>query len=90
VKDVMVKSSECTQKIIMAEILTWEEITQKFHGEWLLIVQAELDETLGIIRGQVIAHSPNQDEIYNSLHLRQGRDASIEYVGEVSGSLGFV
>jgi hypothetical protein len=74
----------------MPEILTWEEITQKFHGEWLLIVQAELDDTLGIIRGQVIAHSPNQDEIYNSLHLRQGRDASIEYVGEVSGNLVFV
>lgn len=74
----------------MSEILTWEEIIQKFYGEWLLIVQAELDDTLGIIRGQVIAHSPNQDEIYNSLHLRQGRDASIEYVGEVSGNLVFV
>jgi hypothetical protein len=74
----------------MSEILTWEEIIQKFYGEWLLIVQAELDDTLGIIRGQVIAHSPSQDEIYNSLHLRQGRDASIEYVGEVSGNLVFV
>jgi hypothetical protein len=74
----------------MAEILTWEEITQKFYGEWLLIVQAELDDTLGIIRGQVIAHSPNQDEIYNSLHLRQGRDASIEYVGEVPKDLAFI
>jgi hypothetical protein len=74
----------------MSEILTWEEITQKFYGEWLLIVQAELDDTLGIIRGQVIAHSPNQDEICNSLHLRQGRDAAIEYVGEVSGNLVFV
>jgi hypothetical protein len=72
------------------EILTWEEITQKFYGEWLLIVQAELDDTLGIIRGQVIAHSPNQDEIYNSLHLRQGRDASIEYVGGVPKDLAFI
>ncbi len=58
----------------MAEILTWEEITQKFYGEWLLIVQAELDETLGIIRGQVIAHSPNQDEIYNSLQWKKQVD----------------
>ncbi len=82
----------CTvvSKCIMAEILTWEEITQKFYGEWLLIVQAELDDTLGVIRGQVIAHSPNQDDIYNSLHLRQGRDASIEYVGDVPSDLAFI
>jgi hypothetical protein len=74
----------------MSEILTWEEMTQKFNGEWLLIVEAELDDQLGIIRGEVIAHSPKQDEIYQSLHLRQGRSASIEYIGEVPEDLAFI
>jgi hypothetical protein len=74
----------------MAELLTWEEMSQKFHGEWLLIVHAELDEYMGIRRGQVLAHSPNQDEIYNSLHLRAGRSASIEYIGEVPEDLAFI
>jgi hypothetical protein len=74
----------------MAELLTWEEMSQKFHGEWLLIVHAELDEYMGILRGQVLAHSPNQDEIYNSLHLREGRSASIEYIGEVPEDLAFI
>jgi hypothetical protein len=67
----------------MTEILTWEEMIQKFHGEWLLVVDAELDEFLGIVRGEVLAHSPSQEEIYQALHLRQGRSASIEYVDEV-------
>jgi hypothetical protein len=74
----------------MPETLTWEQITQKFPGEWLLIVEAELDEQMGIIQGQVLAHSPSQNDIYNALPLRQGRDASIEYVGEVPADLAFI
>jgi hypothetical protein len=73
----------------MPETLTWEQITQKFQGEWLLIVEAELDEHMGIIQGQVLAHSPQQGDIYNALPLRQGRSASIEYVGEIPEDLAF-
>ncbi|MCY6490138.1 MULTISPECIES: hypothetical protein [Leptolyngbya] len=74
----------------MSETLTWEQMTQKFQGEWLLIVEAELDEQMGIIQGQVLAHSPNQDEIYDALALRNGRPASIEYVGEIPEDLAFI
>ena len=74
----------------MDNILTWEEMTQKFNGEWLLIIHAELDEYLGIVSGEVIAHSPNQGDIYDSLHLRKGLDASLEYVGDVPDNLAFI
>ncbi|MBD2078711.1 hypothetical protein [Leptolyngbya sp. FACHB-17] len=74
----------------MSEILTWEQMTQRFQGEWLLIVEAELDEQMGIIQGQVLAHSSNQDDIYNALPLREGRSASIEYVGEMPEGLAFI
>jgi hypothetical protein len=74
----------------MSKLITWEEMSQKFNGEWLLIVHAELDETLGIIRGEVLAHSPNQEDVYNALPLRQGRSASIEYIGEVPEELAFI
>jgi hypothetical protein len=73
----------------LPEALTWEQITQEFQGEWLLIVEAKLDEHMGIIQGKILAHSPNQADIYNALPLRQGRDASIEYVGEVPEDLAF-
>jgi hypothetical protein len=66
----------------MSEILSWEEMSQRFCGEWLLIVDAELDEFMGVLRGEVLAHSPNQGDIYDVLYLRRGRSASIEYVGE--------
>ncbi len=74
----------------MSKILTWEQMTQRFQGEWLLIVEAELDEQMGIIQGQVLAHCSNQDDIYNALPLRKGRSASIEYVGEMPEGLAFI
>ncbi|NJN49786.1 MAG: hypothetical protein HC805_08510 [Alkalinema sp. RL_2_19] len=74
----------------MSKQLTWAEMTQQYPGEWLLIVEAELDEQLGIIRGEVLAHSSQQSEIYASLPLRQGRSASIEYVGDMPTDLAFV
>ena len=75
---------------VMTQILTWEQMTEKFNGEWLLIIHAELDEYMGIISGEVIAHSPNQGEIYDALPLRKGYSACIEYIGEVPEDLAFI
>jgi hypothetical protein len=35
---------------------------QKYHDEWLLIAYTDLDEDLHVIRGEVLAHSPDQAE----------------------------
>ncbi|WP_256381108.1 hypothetical protein [Myxosarcina sp. GI1] len=41
----------------MSEILTIEEMEQKYRGEWVLIAYSETDEDLQAIAGKVIAHS---------------------------------
>lgn len=42
-----------------------ENIRRRFHNQWLLIKVTEFDKaTSTIIRGRLIAHSPNRDEIY--------------------------
>ncbi len=74
----------------MPHQLTWAEMKQRYPGEWLLIVEAELDKQLGVTCGEVLAHSPNQSDIYDALPLRQGRSASIEYTGEMPEDLAFV
>lgn len=63
------------------EILTIEEIRNRYPKEWVLIAYRERDENLGIISGEVLAHSPDRKIIYNSLSLRQGRPVAIEYTG---------
>lgn len=63
------------------EILTLEEIRNRYPQEWVLIAYRERDENLGIISGEVLAHSPERKIIYNCLSLRQGKPVVIEYTG---------
>jgi hypothetical protein len=74
----------------MTEILTREEMAQRYHNEWLLIAYTEIDENLNVIRGEVLAHSPSQEEIYNYLPLAKGKAVAFEYVGKIPEDLAFI
>lgn len=66
----------------MAQILTFEEIKQQYHDEWLLIAYTDLDpETLQVLQGEVLAHSPDIEVVYQALPSAKGRNAAIEFVG---------
>ena len=69
------------------EILTLEEIQKRYPRQWVLIVEPELDEDLNVIRGKVLANSPDQDEAYSKLSLRNGKPIAIEYTGPVSDDI---
>ena len=43
-----------------------EKIRRKYKNEWLLIKVTEADEKDQPIKGQVILHSKNRDEIYEA------------------------
>lgn len=65
-------------------ILTMEEIRAQYAGEYVLIEFVELDEDMQIIRGKVVAHSPNGDEIFQKfLELRdRKKPVALEYLGQ--------
>lgn len=65
----------------MGEILSLEQIYQQYPDQWVLIVEPELDENLNVIRGYVLAHSPDEDGIYSQLSSRKGKPVAIEYTG---------
>ena len=48
----------------MSEILTMEEIEKKFDGEWVLIEDVETDEKLEVLRGKVVFHGNDKDELH--------------------------
>ncbi len=62
--------------------MTWEEICQLYAGQWVLIEYQQLDEQLNIIEGEVIAHSPEKEEIYRLLLKTTGKNIAIEYAGD--------
>jgi hypothetical protein len=67
----------------MAKDLTLAEMAQQYDGEWLLIAYTELDENMVVVRGEVLAHSPDQGVVYDALPLAKGRAVAFEYVGQV-------
>jgi len=60
-----------------------KEIRKQYQDEWVLIEYSKLDDDLNVIEGEVIAHSPNKDEIYQAQMKLQGRSLAIEYLGEI-------
>jgi hypothetical protein len=74
-----------TQKSIafMDKILTLQQMSDRYNNEWLLIAYTELDENMVVVRGEVLAHSPHQSDIYDALPIAKGRNVAFEYVGTI-------
>ncbi len=65
----------------MDETLTMHEIEARFAPEWVLIGEPQTDDTLAVLGGKVLFHSPDRDEVCRkAAELRPGRFA-IEYLG---------
>ena len=67
----------------MSDLMTFEEMQQNYHGEWVLIAYSSTDENLPVIKGQVLAHSLNKEEIYQALESATEEHLAIEYLGQV-------
>ena len=67
----------------MDENLTLEEMAKRYDGEWLMIAYTELDNNMIVVRGEVLAHSKNQGDVYDALPIAKGRAVAFEYVGNV-------
>ena len=69
------------------EILSMKEIEEKYKDKWVLIEYEELDESLNVKKGKVIAYSSCKDEIYARLSETKGKDVAIEYTGKLPEDL---
>ena len=74
----------------MNAMLTFQEIKKRYPGEWLLVGEPELDSSLKLIAGEVLAHSPSRDDIYRQLVKARGKSVSIEHTGPVPPDLAVV
>ena len=74
----------------MLKIMTFEEIEQNYKGQWVLIAYTETDEDLQVVKGKVIAHSANKEDIYQALANVGEQPLAIEYMGQVPEDLAFI
>lgn len=64
-----------------AECLTLAEIESRFDGEWVLIVNPELDAHLNIVRGYVVHHSPDREVVEQVARDMRPRSSAVLPVG---------
>ena len=68
----------------IGKILTAAEIRDRYPREWVLIADTESDDLWNVIRGEVLAHSPQREEIDRALtKFKDVRSISIEYTGPI-------
>ena len=75
----------------MAERFSWEEIQQRYNGEWVELVDYEWTEgepypQAGIVR----VHAPNRSDFYKLANQDSPRDSAILFIGTVHPASGIV
>lgn len=51
----------------MNEILTYNEIVQRYPSEGVLLDQVRIDGVAGMLEGRLLCHSSNREEVYARL-----------------------
>jgi hypothetical protein len=74
----------------MSEILDYDEIKQRYDGQWVIIADHEIDEDLEVLAGEILAHSSSETEIYQMSFLTSDKNVSIEYIGTVPKNIAFM
>lgn len=67
----------------MGKEMTIAEIEAEFNSEWVLINEPQTNRNLEVIKGEVVWHSHDRDEVYRkAVSLRPKRSAII-YTGDI-------
>lgn len=67
----------------MNRMMSMSEIEREFDTEWVLIEDPDVDEHFQILRGTVLWHSKDRDEVYQKMIELSPRSAATVYVGAI-------
>ena len=51
----------------MSEVMTFEQMQERYDSEWVLVGDPDLTDMNQVIRGTVLWHSEDRDEVYRKL-----------------------
>lgn len=67
----------------MERIMTISEIESEFDSEWVLVDEPETNEQLEVLKGKVVHHSKDRDEVYRKAVTLRPKRCAILYTGEI-------
>ena len=66
----------------MDMVMTFEEIERNFESEWVLVKDPVVDKNFRVIKGEVICHSKDRDEIDRKAVELRLRSSAFLYTGK--------
>jgi hypothetical protein len=65
----------------MHEVMTLAEINSRFPSEWVLVADPEVNQHLEVVRGRVVIHSKDRDEVDRKAIALRLKHAAYLYTG---------
>ncbi len=63
--------------------VTLEDIKARFASEWVLVGDPELSAELAVVRGTVLFHGPDRDELYREAQRLMPKRAAVLFTGKI-------
>ena len=67
----------------MDNIMTVEEMKTQFESEWVLVENPQTNDTLEVLKGKILHHSKDRDEVYRKAVALRPKRSAIVYTGEI-------
>ena len=67
----------------MERVMTISEIESEFDSEWVLVDEPETNEQLEVLKGKVLHHSKDRDEVYRKAVTLRPKRSAILYRGSI-------
>ncbi|MEX0701343.1 MAG: hypothetical protein WD069_04545 [Planctomycetales bacterium] len=74
----------------MDQMLTIDEIKDRYDSEWILLGDPETDEQLNVQGGTVLFHSSDREELYRKAAELRPKRSAIVYTGSVPEDMEFI
>jgi uncharacterized pyridoxal phosphate-containing UPF0001 family protein len=64
-------------------VMTLQEMEREFDSEWVLVGDPQTNESLEVVRGTVLCHSRDRDEVYRAAVKLRPKRSAIIYTGQM-------
>ena len=74
----------------MHDILSFSDIKEQFVSEWVLIEDPETSDDLNIIKGKILYHSKDRDEVYRKAREIGPTHSAIIFTGTLPDNVAVI
>jgi hypothetical protein len=72
------------------DLLNYTEIKKRYNNQWVLIVDPVYDKTNKIVKGKILFHGENRENLDKVMLKSKGKKIAIRYLGKLDKNLSVI